>query len=153
MHRIGRGGDEIESFVEAPGFLVLRVNGEGSDARYLGRPQCAMNGILQKRLSDALAVPALIDGQTRKQHDWHGTTGDAPGQAPRRFFARNLPHYQRVIADDGFADETDVGLRRTGLLVGPRIAQQVSVQFFPAAVEAFGGVIGPELFNATFRTH
>ena len=39
MHRIGRGGDEIEFLVEVSGFLVLGMHGEGANTGNLRRLQ------------------------------------------------------------------------------------------------------------------
>ena len=50
-------------------------------------------------------------------------------------------------------DEPNIGLRRACLLVLPRIAQQIAVQLFPAAVKALNRVIGAELFNAASFVH
>ena len=60
MHRIGRGGDDVEFLVEAPGFLILRMHREGANAGNFGRLHGALHCVPQKRLSDALALPATI---------------------------------------------------------------------------------------------
>jgi hypothetical protein len=40
MHRIGRGGDEIEFLVEAPSLLILRMHREGADAGNVNLKDC-----------------------------------------------------------------------------------------------------------------
>ena len=43
---IGRGGDEIEMFVEAPRLLIFCMYSQGAYPRDLSRPQCALHRIL-----------------------------------------------------------------------------------------------------------
>ena len=70
-----------------------------------------------------------------------------------RLLTGHLADRERLIANDGIADEADIGLHGTGLLVLPRVAQEIAVQFLPAAVESFNPVIGAELFNAAVCAH
>jgi hypothetical protein len=80
MHRIGRGGYEIEFLVEGSRLFVFRVDGEGADTGNVRRLERALHRILiiklsrLIKLSDALAVPAAIYCQTREQHDWDWVT-------------------------------------------------------------------------------
>lgn len=151
MHWIGRGGNEIELFVKPSRFLVFRVDGEGAYARDVGGLERALHGVFQQSFPNALAVPAAMHGETCEQHDGDRVTRQPFGEAPGRVFTGHLADRQRVIADDSIADEADVGLRGPGLLVLPCVAQEIPVQFLPAAVKSFNAVIGPEFFNAAFR--
>jgi len=69
MHRIGRGRDEIEFLIEVTGFVILGMNREGTDAGNVRGLQGALHGVPQKRFPDALALPATIYRQTRKEHN------------------------------------------------------------------------------------
>lgn len=153
VHGIGRGGDEIEFLVESAGLFVFRVDGECADAGDLRGLERAPHGVLQQCLTDTLAMPAPIHGKTREQHDRDRVTREPLGEAFARLFTGHLADRERVIANDGIADEADIGLRSTGLLVLPRVAQEIAVQFLPAAVESFNPVIGAELFNAAVCAH
>jgi len=75
------------------------------------------------------------------------------GEALRRFLPGYLADGQRVIADDAIACEPNIGLRRAGLLIGPGITQEVTVQFLLAAVKSFNRVIGAELLDAALCAH
>ena len=65
VHRIGRRGDEVEFLIEAPRFFVFRVNRKGTDASNVGRLERALHCVLQKCLTDALALPAVVYRQSR----------------------------------------------------------------------------------------
>ena len=153
MHRIRRGGDEIEFQKEAPGFLVLRMDRESANASNIGRLQRAQHRVLQQCLAQTLALPAVIHCQAREQHDRNRMARQSFSQTLGRFLPRHVTHGKRVIADDGIAREPYIGLRCTCLLVLPRVAWQIAVQFFPAAVKALNRVIGAELFNAASFVH
>ena len=59
VHRVGRGRDEVEFFLETlSGLLILRMHREGADAGNVGRLQGALHRVPQKRLPDALALRA-----------------------------------------------------------------------------------------------
>jgi hypothetical protein len=148
MHRISRGGDEIEFLVESPRLFVFRVDGEGANAGNLRGLERALHGIFQEGLPDALTVPAAIYGKTREQHDRDGVTRQPFGETFRRLFTGHLADRERVVADDGIAHQADIGLCSTGLLVLPCVTLEITVQFLLAAVESFNPVIGAELFNA-----
>ena len=47
MHRVRRGGDEIEFQVKASRFFVLRMHCESANASNIGRPQRAQHRVLQ----------------------------------------------------------------------------------------------------------
>src|SRR5271156_5353431 len=66
VHGVGRGRDEVEMLVEAPGFLIFCMHGHGAYTGYVRRLQCALDGVSQERLADAPALPAAIDGKPRE---------------------------------------------------------------------------------------
>src|SRR5208282_978674 len=49
--------------------------------------------------------------------------------------------------------QSNVCLRGACLLILPSVAQQVSVQFFPAAIEAFRPVLGAQFFYSPVSAH
>ena len=124
-----------------------------ADAGNVGRLERALHRVSEERLPDTLALPASSHREPRKQHDRYRVAGQTLGQPLRPFLAGDLSDRERVVADDRITDETDIGLRRACLLIGPGVAEQITVQFLPAAVETFEIVIGTELFNAAFSAH
>ncbi|HLN03864.1 MAG TPA: hypothetical protein VK335_31550 [Bryobacteraceae bacterium] len=78
VHPVDGRGDEVEFLIEAPGFLVLSVNGERANAGNVGSLQCALHRIPQERFAHPLALPAAIHGQARQQHDRARDGGPAP---------------------------------------------------------------------------
>ncbi len=69
MHWVTRRRDEVESLVKIPGRLLSCMSGEGAGAGNVCCLQRAQHRIFQKRLSDRLALPAALYGETRQQHD------------------------------------------------------------------------------------
>lgn len=153
MHWISRGGDEIKFLIEALSLFILRMHRERADAGNFGGLDSALHCVAQKRLADALALRAYSHRQARKQHDRHRMAGKSLGETLGRFLAGDLAYGKGVVADDGISHQADIGLGRSRLLVCPGVSQQITVEFFPAAVETFYWVIGAELFNAAAGTH
>jgi hypothetical protein len=58
-----------------------------------------------------------------------------------------------MASNDRFPHQSNVCLRRACLLILPSVAQQVSVQFFPAAIEAFDPVLGAQFFHSSVSAH
>jgi len=110
MHRVRRGGDEIEFKVKAPRFSLLRMHRESANAGNIGCLQGAQHRVLQKRFAYALALPAVIYCQAREQHDGNRMPCQPLSQALGCFLPRHLAHGQGVIADDGIFREPDIGL-------------------------------------------
>jgi hypothetical protein len=99
MHPIGRGGDEIKSLVETSGFLILRMHREGTDAGNIGRLEGALHCVPQKRLANALAMPAAIHRQARKQHNRHRVARQSLGQTLGGFFWCYVADSESVSTD------------------------------------------------------
>jgi hypothetical protein len=57
-------------------------------------------------------------------------------QSPRGNIMRDLPNRKSVITDNGSINQPGIRLGRGGLLIGPRISQQMAVEFLEAAVKA-----------------
>jgi hypothetical protein len=75
------------------------------------------------------------------------------GQALRRFLARPMAYREGVIAYDGVAGQTDIGLSRFCLPVLSGKTVKVAVQLLPAAIEALNRMIRAQLFNAARFVH
>jgi hypothetical protein len=103
MHRIGRRGDEIEFEVEASRLVVFRMLRECAYPCNIGRLERAQHRIFQQRLTDTFALPAVIDSETRQQHDGNGMARESFGQALRRFLARHMA-YREGVRDRGEKD-------------------------------------------------
>lgn len=101
MHRISRGGDEIEFLVESPRLFVFRVDGEGANAGNLRGLERALHGIFQEGLPDALTVPAAICGKKREQHDRDGVTRQPFGETYRRLFTGHLADLEPLQCLEG----------------------------------------------------
>ena len=80
-------------------------------------------------------------------------TRQSLGKTFGSFFTGDLAHGQGVIADDGIADQTDIGLCGSSLLVCPSESQQIPVEFLAAAVKTFDQVIGAKFFDAARGIH
>src|ERR1035438_7045824 len=119
MHRIGRGGQEIEFFVEPPGVLVLCMYGERPNAGNLGGLERALHRVPQKRPPGALALPASIHRQPCQQHDGYWMSRQPFGEALGRMFAGDLSDSQGVIAHHGIPRQADVRLCGSRQLVAP----------------------------------
>jgi hypothetical protein len=129
------------------------MNRESANAGNFGSLQCSLHRVPQERLAYALAVPPPIHCQTRKQHDRRWMPRQPFREALRCFVAANLAHSKRVVTNDGIACQPNIGLGSSRLLVHPRIPQQIPVQLYPSAVEAFYRMIGTELLNPAGRVH
>jgi hypothetical protein len=55
----------IEMFVEAPCFSIFSVHGKGAYSGYVRCLQRALHRVAQERFANALALPAVIDGEIR----------------------------------------------------------------------------------------
>src|SRR5580700_11511852 len=75
------------------------------------------------------------------------------GLALGSIFQRHARHRQGVITNDDFANDADVGLRRTGLLVLPGITHQISIESLSAAIEVLDRVVASEFFDASDIAH
>src|ERR1700674_5708202 len=60
----------------------------------------------------------------------------------------HLTHHQRVVAGHLLICHSNVGLRRPGLLVLPRVADQETVERLAPAIEALHGMTPLELLDA-----
>jgi hypothetical protein len=58
-----------------------------------------------------------------------------------------------MVSNDSFPHKSNVCLPGACLLILPSVAQQVSVQSFPAAIEAFDPVLGARFFNSSVSAH
>src|SRR5215472_8190007 len=126
---------------------------KGSYAGYVGGLQRSQHRIFKQRPANALPLPTPIHCKTRQQHDGHRMTRESLFQTFRRFLVGNVTHGKRVVADDGIACNPDIGLCGACLLVLPRVAKQVAVQLFSAAVEVFNVMIRTQLFNVAGLGH
>ena len=86
-------------------------------------------------------MPAAVYCQTRQQHDRYRVPRKTLRQTFRPFLVRHLAHGESVEARNGIAHHANICLGRACLLVLPGIAQQETVQFLAAAIEAFNRVI------------
>lgn len=118
MHRIGGGGDEIKSLIEALGLVVLRMHRECADAGNVGRLERALHGVPQECLPYALALRTPRYRQACKQHDWHRMPRQSFCETFRRFLASDLAYGKGVVADDRIPDQANISLGRSRLLVG-----------------------------------
>jgi hypothetical protein len=69
MHRVRRGGEEIEFQVKAPRFIALRMHRKSTYAGNIGRLERAQHRILQQCLTHSLTLPVMIYREARKQHE------------------------------------------------------------------------------------
>ena len=95
------------------------MNSQGSYAGDIGSLHGAPHGILEQARPDATALPTHLDGKAGQQHERQWVSRQAFAQPLGRFFTSHLADDQRVKTDDDIVSETDIGLCRVGLLVGP----------------------------------
>ena len=72
MHRVGRGRDEIEMFVECARLFVLGVNSKGTDARNVSCLQGPKKSILQQGLSYTAPLVIPTNSKAGQEHDRDG---------------------------------------------------------------------------------
>ncbi len=150
---IGGGGKEVEVFIEAAGAFVHGVDGEGADADDVGGLQGAEQCVAQKGLADAQALPTMVDGKACEQHDGDGMASQAFFDAIRGLVGGDVSRSEGVITNDGRADEADVGLRRSGLLILQSEAGKVAVEFGASAVKGIDKMIGTKFFDEACFGH
>ena len=141
MHRIDRGRNEIEVFIETSGILILCMNREGTNSGNIGGLQGTLHGVSKQCLADSLTLPTSIHPQTGEEHDRYRMPRETLGQPAWRLFLGHLTHSKSVKADDGIIDNADVGLRSSCLLVLPGMAQKIPIQVVVAAIEALDWVV------------
>lgn len=122
MHWVGRRGDEIEFQIKAPRLFILRMHCKRPDASDVGRLKRAQHRVFEQRLAHALAVPAMVYGETREQHDGNRMARQTFGQALRRVVAYHMADSKSVIADDGIPCDTEICLGCACLLILPGVA-------------------------------
>ena len=74
--------------------------------------------------------------------------GKSLGQTLGRIAVLDLASHKRVVTEDLFIRQGNIGLRGTGLLVLKRIAYQKAVERFPATIEPVDGMAAMQFFNA-----
>ena len=79
----------------------------------------------------------MIDRKTYQQHDWYGVACQAFGEALWSLLACHMTQGKGVVAYYGIADQSDIGLCGTDLLILPGEALKESVEFLPTVIKAF----------------
>ncbi len=138
---------EAEVFVKCPGFVVFGVNRECTDAGDVRGLQGTLHRVFQQPGAEAFALPGRGNGKACEEHDGNGMPGEAFDQPLGRGDIFDLADDKRVVADDGVVGDSDVGLRRSCLLVLKSVASEKAVECFPAAIEFIDSVAALQLFN------
>ncbi len=126
--------------VVAPRRIVLRVDGERSNAGKVGGLHRAQNGILQKAASYALLLPVDVDRQASQQQyrDW--MPREPLLQPFRRVGVFHLPDGEAVVPDYNAIDHPDVSLRCIGGL--QCMFDPPAIQIRLAAIEGVNWMVG-----------
>jgi len=148
MVGVARERAETEMLIKRPGFVVFGVNRERTDAGDVRGLQGALHRVFEQPGPEAFALPGRRNREAGEKHDGNGMTGEAFGQPLRRRGILDLTDDQRIVADDYFFGESDVGLRCSRLLVLERVADEKPVERFPAAIEFIDRVAASQLFDA-----
>ena len=120
--------------VKSSRLIVLRVNRKGAYSRDIRSLKRTLHRVFEKSGAKSLALPCSRNRQTGKQHDRHRMTGEAFGQALRRIAVFNLPHHKGVVADNLLIRQSNIGLRRTRLLVLQGITDQKTIECTTTAI-------------------
>src|SRR5436305_216988 len=81
MVGVARRHEKVESLIERPGLVVFRVNRKRPNAGNVRGLQRAKHGVFEEAAAEALALPGVRNRKASQQHDRHGTTGKARGEA------------------------------------------------------------------------
>lgn len=147
MVGVARERAEAEVLVERPGFVIFGVNRECTNAGDVRRLQRSLHGVLEQPGAEAFALPGCRNGETGEEHDGNRMTGEALGQTLGSGGIFDLADDKRIVANDGFTGEGDVGLRSPCLLVLERVAHEKPVESIPAAIEFIDLVAALQLLN------
>jgi len=135
MVGIARERTEAEMFIKRPRFIVLGVHRERSNAGDVRSLQRSLQRVFEQPGPETFALPGCRNGETGKEHDGNGVTGEALGQTLGSRGILDLANDQSIVADYGVTRQSAVGLRSTCLLVLERITCEKPVESFPAAIE------------------
>jgi len=149
VQRVCGRGDKVESFVKPSRFLILGMHDDCPNPGNIGGLQCSQHGIFQQAGADALPLPMTIYGESRQKHDGDRVLREAFLHSLWCRITDDLPIRKRVVAHDRFTTQPYVGLRSPGLLTGPGVALEKTVQFFVTTVEGINDVVTPKLFDTT----
>jgi hypothetical protein len=152
MERIGRGWQEVELPVVAPGGIVLGMDCECADAGKIGCLHGPQHGILEQCAPDSLFLPVLMHCQAGKQHDRDWMPGQSFPQPLGRVGIFDLPGREAIVSNDHAVDYAQVGLRRVRSLVLQGVLDEPSIQVRLPAIEGFEGMAAAQLFYASGLT-
>jgi hypothetical protein len=153
MPRVRRRRREAKVSVESGGLLILRMNGERTNAdqiRYLKR---ASEHVEQQSGAEASALRLGMNGKTREYQQRDRVTRHAFDDTLWGVSVSNLTRDHCIEADDLTVTNGNIGLRRVGLLRLHRMPDQKSIEFRLAAGECFDDVRGLQFLNAEEIRH
>lgn len=153
MVGIARGSNKVEALVEAPGFIVFRVDGKRTNTRDLRSCKGTEHRIFEKSGAQTLSLRICRNGKASEQHYGNGMTGQSFSQALWRVAVLDLTNHKRVVADDLFvAGQSHPSARRACLLALKRVPNQKPIEGLTTTVKRVNIVSTLHRFN-TKRCH
>jgi hypothetical protein len=153
MPRVGRRRREAKVPVERNGPVVLCVNGERAYADDIRDLERAPERVEQQPGTDASALCAGVDGETREHQQRDRMAGHALDDALGSLRVLNLAGNDRVETGDLGAAHRDVGLRRIRLLGLQGMTYQEAIKLRLSAGELLDVVRAMQFFYMKRMLH
>src|SRR6266511_3616517 len=144
MKGIRRRGHEVESLVEPPSVLVLRVDEYGANADALCGCNRAGQRVLEQRLPQADTRVRRVHRKPSQERARDGVPGQAPSLPSRNLPSRHGACRQGVVARYGQVVVCDEDPRGPSYLRFQRVLLEPLIQRWLAGIERREQVIGPQ---------
>lgn len=139
--------------VEGDSLIVLRMDGERSNAADVRSLQSPLQGIEKKSRPDALPLPIDMDRQARQHHQRYRVARHSFRDPLRRVGMPDFADHERVKTNNLAMSEAEIGERRARLLGLQRVSGQKPVKFRLPAGEFLDRMSSMQLFNAQRVRH
>lgn len=137
MERVAGRRGKVELLVVGPRCIILGVDGEGAYAADLGGLQRPKDRVSQQRPADSFLLPVLPDGKASQQHDGNRVARQTFAEALRHAVILDLTDGEAVVAQQGIAVQTEVGLSCVAGLILKRVAVKPTIEVRLTAIEMF----------------
>jgi hypothetical protein len=133
---IARKRLEAEIGIELPGWVVLRVDEQGTDTSNIGDLECPPHGVSDKGGPKALALPMTLHGKAGEKNGRDRITWNALGKTLWRILIIDAADNERVIPNDRLPDGGDIRLRDIRALASECVEADKTVQRLIATIKA-----------------
>ena len=153
MPRVRRRRREAKVSIESGGLLILRMNGERTNADQIHHLKRASEHVEQQSGANTPALRLGMNGKTREYQQRNRVARHAFDNTLWSVSMSNFACDQRIEADDLTVTDGNIGLRRVGLLRLHRMPDQKSIEFRLAAGKCFDDVRAMQFLNAQETRH